>query len=183
MTSTTRMLVLGLLRERPMHGYEITQLIAEGELDRWAPVLPGSVYHALGKMERDGLVRTEAEEWTGDRQRTVYAITGEGRAELARLLLGVLAEPPHALRSALPLALSWADVLPREQVLAQVEAALAKLARTREDYRRGREAKAGRSPLAAALFDNADAILDADEHLLRRVLDLLAVSPRGDISG
>ncbi|MBG0826449.1 PadR family transcriptional regulator [Planomonospora sp. ID67723] len=168
------MLVLGLLQQRPMHGYEITQLMAEAELDRWTPVLPGSVYYALNKLEKDGLVRTEAEERTGDRLRKVYAITEEGRAELNRLLLDALARPPHGVQSALALAATWIHLLPREAALARLARAEAELAAAREHTERGRELKAGISPMAAALFDNAAAILDADERLLRRLRELLS---------
>ncbi|WP_084959590.1 PadR family transcriptional regulator [Thermoactinospora rubra] len=174
MTSSTRMLVLGLLQQRPMHGYEITQLVAENELDRWAPVLPGSIYHALTTLERDGLVRAEAEERTGDRRRRIYAITPAGRTELEGLLLDVLAQPPHGLQSALPLALAWIELLPRERVLARLAVAMERLTAARQRYRQGRELKSGLSPLAEAVFDNAEAIIDADECLLRRLLDLLS---------
>ncbi|WP_449065813.1 PadR family transcriptional regulator [Planomonospora algeriensis] len=173
MSSSARMLVLGLLQQRPMHGYEITQLTVEGELDRWTPVLPGSVYYALNKLEKDGLVRAEAEERTGDRLRKIYAITEEGRAELNRLLLDTLGRPPHGVRSALALAATWIHLLPREEVLARLAEAEAELAEARAYNERGRALKAGISPLAAALFDNAAEILDADERLLRRLRELL----------
>ncbi|GAA2872451.1 hypothetical protein GCM10010517_32850 [Streptosporangium fragile] len=174
LSSSARMLVLGLLQQRPMHGYEITQLAAESELDRWTPVLPGSVYYALNKLEKDGLVRAEAEERTGDRLRKIYAITGEGRTELGRLLLDALAKPPHAVQSALALAATWIHLLPREEALAGLARAEAELAAAREHHRRGRELKAGLSPMADALFDNAAAILDADERLLGRLREVLS---------
>ncbi len=173
MSSAARLLVLGLLEERPMHGYEILQLINEGELDRWTPVQPGSIYYALNKLEQDGLIRTEAEERTGDRLRRVYATTEAGGRELHRLLLNVLAKPPHSTRSEMALAAAWLHLLPREQVLERLGAAREAVLAERAEMARGRAAKAGLSPIAEALFDNVEAILDADERLLDRLRDLL----------
>lgn len=177
MSSSARLLVLGLLQRKPMHGYEITQLMAEGEIDRWTPVQTGSVYYALNKLEQEGHVRTEAEERTGDRLRRIYAITESGRRELRRLLLGALAKPPHRTQSDLALAVTWLHLLPREAALEHLAQAEQALAAARADHARGRTAKAGLSPMAAALFDNAEAILDADETLLRRIRDLLTGVP------
>ena len=54
---SVRHLVLGLLDRAPMHGYEIQRVMKEARVDLWAGVLPGSLYHALRKMEGEGLVR------------------------------------------------------------------------------------------------------------------------------
>src|SRR5215831_21103106 len=53
--------VLLLLRERPMHGYELLELLPElvGE-DR---VDVGNLYRALRSLEEDGVVRSE---WSAD---------------------------------------------------------------------------------------------------------------------
>jgi DNA-binding PadR family transcriptional regulator len=170
--STTRMLALGMLRDRPMHGYEITQVITQGALDRWAPVLPGSIYHALAKMEAEGLVRTHAEERTGDRLRKIYAITPAGTAELTNLVRHALTEPPHDLRSDLALATLWMTLLAPEQARGALREARAKLEEARRQRRIGRAHKGEISPIAQALFDNADAVADADLHLLERLEQL-----------
>jgi DNA-binding PadR family transcriptional regulator len=174
--TTTRLLVLGLLQQRPMHGYEITQVIAQGQLDRWANVLPGSIYHALGKLEADGLLRPEAEERTGDRLRKIYAITPDGREALLDLVRQALSRPPHDLRSDLALATSWIGLLPRPEVLGLLDQARERLEETRGQRAVGRAAKAHPPPVVQALFDNADDILDADLRLLERLRVLTAAS-------
>jgi DNA-binding PadR family transcriptional regulator len=69
---------LALLAERPMHGYEILQELAERTQGVWRPS-PGSVYPALQLLEDQGLVTSSSAE--GRRQ---YTLTDEGRAELAK---------------------------------------------------------------------------------------------------
>jgi DNA-binding PadR family transcriptional regulator len=81
--------VLALLGERPMYGYEIVKLVdarSGGKL-RWKE---GTLYPTLHKLESEGRIRGQwrdapgAED--GGRQRKYYALTRSGRTELARRL-------------------------------------------------------------------------------------------------
>lgn len=73
-------LLLAVLGEAPGHGYELSQRLTErsgGELD----VHEGSLYPALHRLERGGLVDSS---WsTGDgRRRRIYRLTPAGRRAL-----------------------------------------------------------------------------------------------------
>ncbi|NUP41104.1 MAG: helix-turn-helix transcriptional regulator, partial [Streptomyces sp.] len=67
--------ILALLRERPMHGYEMIQEIAERSAGAWRPS-PGSVYPTLQLLEDEGLISSESE---GGKK--LFALTDEGRGE------------------------------------------------------------------------------------------------------
>lgn len=69
-----RAAVLSLLAERPMHGYQIINEIAERSGGTWKPSA-GSVYPTLQLLADEGLI--EAEEQSG---RKTYALTEAGRA-------------------------------------------------------------------------------------------------------
>src|ERR1700737_4998413 len=70
-----RAAILVLLAERPMHGYEMIQEIAERSQDLWRPS-PGSVYPTLQLLVDEGLiVGTETE---GSKK--LFELTGAGRA-------------------------------------------------------------------------------------------------------
>ncbi|MBS0022774.1 PadR family transcriptional regulator [Microbacterium paraoxydans] len=69
-----RAAVLSLLAERPMHGYQIINEIAERSGGTWKPSA-GSVYPTLQLLADEGLI--EAEEQNG---RKTYALTEAGRA-------------------------------------------------------------------------------------------------------
>ena len=47
----TKLLVLGLLDGGPMSGYDLQQKLGGADAERWGGVLPGSIYHALKKLE------------------------------------------------------------------------------------------------------------------------------------
>lgn len=50
-----RAAILTLLAERPMHGYEMIQQIAERSNGLWKPS-PGSVYPTLQLLDDEGLI-------------------------------------------------------------------------------------------------------------------------------
>jgi DNA-binding PadR family transcriptional regulator len=74
---------LGALLERPMHAYQLTGVLAE----RGVPVNRGSIYDTLDATTRAGWTEARPAEQVGARpQRTPYALTPAGQAELARRL-------------------------------------------------------------------------------------------------
>jgi DNA-binding PadR family transcriptional regulator len=167
--SSTRLLVLGLLHEQPRHGYEINQVISAGALEQWTAVKSGSVYHALARLEAEGLVETHSEERVGDRVRHIYAITPPGRDVLRHLVRSTLAVPPHAVRSDFPLALRWSDLLDRHEILALLDNCATAIEAERRATALGREAKDALPPLVQAVFDNTEAHLAADAKLLEQI--------------
>jgi transcriptional regulator len=75
-------LLLAVLAGAPGHGYELSHRLTErsgGELE----VPEGSLYPALHRLERGGLV---ASAWSDNegRRRRVYRLTAGGRREVAR---------------------------------------------------------------------------------------------------
>jgi DNA-binding PadR family transcriptional regulator len=78
--------VLALLRERRMYGYEMVKQVnarTGGRLE-WKE---GTLYPTLHRLEGDGLITAEWEDAAdGGRARKYYAITGKGRRELDRRL-------------------------------------------------------------------------------------------------
>jgi DNA-binding PadR family transcriptional regulator len=70
--------ILSLLDDQPMHGYEIIRRLEEDSGGMYSPS-PGSVYPTLQMLEDQGCVISDQQE--GKR---VYRITDEGRALLAK---------------------------------------------------------------------------------------------------
>jgi DNA-binding PadR family transcriptional regulator len=80
--------ILGLLKERPMHGYQLNRELGDQLGGLWK-VSYGSLYPSLRRLERHGAISSEA--GTGARRKTVYRITDEGE----RMFLELLQEPPQ----------------------------------------------------------------------------------------
>lgn len=86
--------VLALLREAPMHPYQMLRLLLDRHKDDILVLKRGSLYHAIGRLERAGLILAASTGRAGRRpERTIYRITPEGRHELNRTLRAIIALP------------------------------------------------------------------------------------------
>lgn len=82
-TGSTAVMVLRLLAEKPMYGYQIVkelQLRSEGYFD----IEQGTLYPALHRLEKDGLVQGKWEVVEDGPSRKYYHITETGRQELQK---------------------------------------------------------------------------------------------------
>jgi transcriptional regulator len=78
---TLDLLVLKILAQGPMHGYGIAQrilLLSRETLQ----VQQGSLYPALHRLEKRGLLRAEWKESENGRMAKLYALTAPGRKAL-----------------------------------------------------------------------------------------------------
>ena len=79
---TTPGLVLALLAERPMHGYELAKALEERSAGALA-LGQGVLYPTLHRLEREGLIRGEWLAASAGPERRVYRLTPAGHAALA----------------------------------------------------------------------------------------------------
>jgi DNA-binding PadR family transcriptional regulator len=81
-------MILGLVSYlQPVHGYDIRKELASWNVESWANVQTGSIYHALRKMTEEGLLAEVATEQVNNRPaRTLYELTPTGLAEYGTLL-------------------------------------------------------------------------------------------------
>ncbi|RCG30805.1 PadR family transcriptional regulator [Sphaerisporangium album] len=116
--SSTRALILGVLLDGPMHGYKVRQTLELWGAQYWANVAFGSIYHGLGQMAKEGLLRVVV---SGKGGQTVYEITDEGRQEFQRMLndfwwdLKPIVDP-------FQVALTFMDRMPKADLLAALTA-------------------------------------------------------------
>ena len=81
------LVVLSLLAERPMHGYEVVAELERRQVGDWAAVSRPQVYYSLDKLLRLGLLRPASDaEPSGGPERRVFATSAAGRRALADAL-------------------------------------------------------------------------------------------------
>jgi DNA-binding PadR family transcriptional regulator len=86
--------VLALLREAPMHPYQMQSLLRLRHKDEILALKRGSLYHAIGRLVRDALISAKSTQREGRRpERTTYAITAAGRKEFTRVLRQIIVVP------------------------------------------------------------------------------------------
>ncbi len=85
--TTPDLVLLSLLAERPMHGYEANQELQRRQVQDWAGISRPQVYYSLDKLARLQLVHaTESDEPQAGPERRVFATTAKGRTALADAL-------------------------------------------------------------------------------------------------
>lgn len=85
--TTPDLVLLSLLAERPMHGYQANLELERREVRDWANLSRPQVYYSLEKLARAGLIRaTETGEPAGGPERSTFETTAKGRTALASAL-------------------------------------------------------------------------------------------------
>ncbi|MBC7806732.1 MAG: PadR family transcriptional regulator [Akkermansiaceae bacterium] len=109
--TTPDLVLLGLLSEKPRHGYEINAELARRNVEDWAGVSRPQVYYSLKKLAGLGMIAATAqarEKGVRSAERQVYAVTTEG---LTALREGLTREE-WATEQSLPPFLTWLALAP-----------------------------------------------------------------------
>jgi DNA-binding PadR family transcriptional regulator len=103
------LVILSLLAERPMHGYEVNATLEERNIRDWAPVSRPQIYYSLDKLTKLKFIRvTDVDSPSAGPERRIMETTALGREQLAEAL-----EATHWVRQRVHqpfliwLALSW----------------------------------------------------------------------------
>lgn len=86
-SSKVEVVVLGLLAEEPLYGYDLLERFRARSLGSWVEVSKASVYQVLKRLERDGLISGKSQEGTDGPDRRVFRIARAGRERLRRSLM------------------------------------------------------------------------------------------------
>ncbi|MFF6907033.1 PadR family transcriptional regulator [Streptomyces sp. NPDC012389] len=118
--SAIRLLVLGAVRMHGRaHGYQVRNDLEFWGAHEWSNAKPGSIYHALKQMAKQGLLLAHetAPSTAGGPPRTEYEVTEEGLAEYRTLLRDAIRSYDQNL-DVLSAAIGFIVDLPREEAVA-----------------------------------------------------------------
>jgi PadR family transcriptional regulator PadR len=163
--SKVEVVILGLLAEDTLYGYELLERFRSRSMGFWVEVAKASVYQALRRLEQEGMITGRSQEGTEGPDRRVYRIARPGRERLEQGLIERFAsEGPYEIGS--NLALGFAHLVPlddvrrgiaaREQALVTFRSAIA-AERSRAIAERG----PGRAA-ANRLLDQQEALAEAE---------------------
>jgi DNA-binding PadR family transcriptional regulator len=167
--------ILGLVVEKPRHGYEIEQVLEERDMREWAEIGFSSIYYQLKRLEKNGWVRSRIDPDTQQGPaRKVYEVTQEGLAAWHTAILDALSIPrPHS--DPFQLGLSSILAIPPADTLAALGSRRAALEQTLAHIRERRlgAAQHGAPPNVDAMFDLSITLLEAEVGWLNRFISLL----------
>lgn len=167
-----------LARHGPRHGHQIRRLADLTNVGEWGGVSVGALYRELRALHAEGLIEAVRTEQVGRRpERTVYAITREGRVELAALreqAIRPVEFGPDSLGVALTFAAYDAD---REELRAALRARRDRLAVTARELA-GKlgslTAKGLINPLEAAMIRRGELLIATEMRWHDELDELLA---------
>jgi DNA-binding PadR family transcriptional regulator len=159
------LVVLGLLAEEPLHGYELWERYRARAMGLWAEVGRASVYQALRRLEGAGLISGRAQEGEEGPDKRVFRLTRSGRD---RLRAGVLerfgAGGPYATGASTAMGLAHlvsADDA-RRGVQLRERALTGLLARVAAERERLAAARGAPATLAARMLDQQEVLARAE---------------------
>ena len=160
-----------------MHPYELGRTLRQNGDERSIKFNLGSLYMVVGQLEKAGFVAARGTARAGQRpERTTYAITSAGRAELHDWLRELVEEPQHEYPSFVA-ALSLIAALEPEEAVSLLRRRLDRLSAQRAEIRDliDRTVEGGVHPLFLVEEEYRIALLDADAvfttGLIERVTD------------
>lgn len=88
-----KLLILYYLSLKSTHGYEIQKFIQLSKMDEWNNIKSGSIYYAMSKLEKNGLIKLISTIGNSEKSKRIYAITEEGRQHLTSLAIKEMQKP------------------------------------------------------------------------------------------
>ncbi len=161
------LLVLGLLLDRPMHGYEILQHIRAADVDLWLAVSPAAIYYSLSKLHRRGLVVETRARGEGP-ERSIYHLTEKGRQVFFAGMEEALAsqEPNY---SEYDVGIFLLNKIPQERALVLLEQRLEFLRRREAQVTEAR-LRASEDPLRCAILTRIITCVRKEQEWLEGIL-------------
>ncbi|MCY6959894.1 PadR family transcriptional regulator [Clostridium brassicae] len=128
--------ILYYLSIKPTHGYEIQKFIQANHMDSWTKIQSGSIYYAINKLEKEGLIELLKKENIGAKERKIYKMTSKGQLELQQCLKEELNKEIYDIGSDKFIIYPILNGIEKKEIVAQVQRHIkllkAKKERTRE---------------------------------------------------
>jgi DNA-binding PadR family transcriptional regulator len=161
--TSAELTLLGLLVEKPRHGYELEEVIATRGMRDWTEIGFSSIYYLLGKLRKRGLVEeTDARADRPATARKVYAATADGRLACAEASERAIAEPRPVFPSLL-VGLTNQPSIPPERLRAALAQRAAALEERHAEVRGAADAQPHAPGFVRAIFEHSLAQLAAEQ--------------------
>lgn len=163
--SKVDVVVLGLLAEEPLYGYDLLERYRGRGMGWWAEVGKASVYQSLHRLAARGLITGTSQEGTEGPDRRVYRITRAGRGRLSVGLKERFGEAaPYETDAGL--AMGFVHLLSAAQARAAIDAREAAvhalLDAVRNERARAVPGGGGARATAHAMLDRQEALAKAE---------------------
>lgn len=183
-TTKTDLLLLGLLLDRPVHGYELYQQIHAEGIDNWFVISAAGVYYSLRKLRDQGLVVESRQRGGGSTRKSIYRLTEKGREAFFTTLEAELASRERAYLG-YDLAIYLLNRLPLPRALPRLEDRQVFLTEQTEEAQAALAAEQdnGASPLKLAILEHQLRYLAMEQAWLADVIDDIREESDASLTG
>lgn len=91
--ATIDLIVLGMVKQRPLSAYDIQKLVEYRNISRWVKISTPSIYKKVIQLEEKGCLAASMVREGKMAEKAVYTLTQEGEREFERLMLEISGEP------------------------------------------------------------------------------------------
>lgn len=169
--------LLGLLMERPSHGYDLERIIQARGMREWTELAFSSIYFILNKLEKRGLAESRND--PDKKTRKIFSPTQQGRLAFQAATERALANP-HPLYPSILLGLSNWPTAPPGVGMKALQNRLGALSEIQTKVEAAREDAPMMLPHVNALFDYSQSQLRSEIEWLRRTMKLLGEKDEQD---
>lgn len=131
--SNKEVTLLGLLNEKPMHGYEIEQEITQRDMRYWTEISISMIYKLLKKLEEKGLVKVKINLTDNNVAQKINIITIKGKKALKERVQEIISEPEH-MRWQMDLGINNLNVLNKKEITDGLTSYIKKLEKLVSGY-------------------------------------------------
>lgn len=158
--------LLGLLVEKPRHGYELDEVISTRGMREWTEIGFSSIYYLLARLRGRGLIiEIDTSRAARGKARRVYRPTAEGRRACARSAEAAVAELRPVFAPIL-VGLANQPAIPPERLRAALDRRAAALTEKIAAIGAARDAQPDVPGFVRAIFDYALGQLAAEQRWL-----------------
>lgn len=166
------LILLGLLAEKPCHGYEIKKKIKD-ILSLFAGIEVKSVYYPLGVLEKKGLITKRCAKQGNRPRKFVFELTPKGRQRFKELLSESFLDFTRP-RFTLDVSLYFLHHLGIRSVHRRLRARLLILERLIRSLRRMPESLSpDTNPVLRSILEHNTRMVEAERHFLQQLLSSL----------
>ena len=91
--ATIDLIVLGMLKKKPLSAYDIQKLVEYRNISKWVKISTPSIYKKVIQLEGKGLITSHTEKEGKMPEKAVYSLTVAGEKEFEKLMLEISCKP------------------------------------------------------------------------------------------
>lgn len=156
----SELVVLGLVVEKPRHGYDLERVIDSRGIREWTDVGFSSIYYLLTKLEKRGLIAGTAQP-RGAKSRRTFKATAAGREAAGRATLDLIAIPQRVHHPVL-VALANLPLLTEQEYAAALHSRIVQIETRLASIRSAEQAQEPLPMPAREVFSYSLTLLEAE---------------------